>query len=96
MTHQKPPKGFVFIQDYTDENGNVVEGIASRLGISPSTYKKWRMRGQGPNTTKIGKKVAAHEDALTSYFNEMHRSAMRPSQDSRPPEARSVRARAAA
>jgi hypothetical protein len=74
-THQKPPPGLIFMEDYTDENGNVlVPGIATRLGISVSTYKKWRMAGAGPMTTKHGKRVVARVDVVDAYVAEIGRT----------------------
>lgn len=85
--HQKPPTGFVFIEDYRDEDGNViVPGIATRLGISPSTYRKWRMAGKGPDTTVHGKKVMASENAIIAYFDRLERGASQQSHEMRPPE----------
>jgi hypothetical protein len=62
-----PPEGFVWAQDYEDDDGRIVRGIASRLGITYSTYRKWRMRGEGPPTVLIGKKLAARTDWIDRY-----------------------------
>lgn len=84
---QKPPNGFVYIEDYTDETGKViVPGIATRLGISASTYRKWRMAGKGPLTVKPGKKVMASEKAIDAYFERLERDAGQSSHEMRPPE----------
>ncbi|MEU1663658.1 hypothetical protein ABZ547_08580 [Streptomyces sparsogenes] len=89
--HQKPPPGFAFIEDYKDETGNVVvPGIATRLGISPSTYRKWRMAGKGPLTARHGKKVMASEKAIAAYFERLEREAGEPSHEMRPPEAKTL------
>lgn len=88
---QKPPTGFAFIEDYVDEDGNViVPGIATRLCISPSTYRKWRMAGKGPLTVKLGKKVMASERAITAYFERLEREAGQSSHEMRPPEAKTL------
>lgn len=89
--HQKPPTGFAFIEDYLDEDGNViVPGIATRLGISPSTYRKWRMAKKGPLTTLHGKKVMASFTAIAAYFDRLERDAGQPSHETRPPEMKSA------
>ncbi|WP_275558603.1 hypothetical protein [Streptomyces sp. 5-6(2022)] len=89
--HQKPPTGFVFIEDYVDEDGNViVPGIATRLGISPSTYRKWRMAGKGPITVPHGKRVMASEKAINAYFERLEREAGESSHEMRPPEAKTL------
>ncbi|MFJ4637505.1 hypothetical protein ACIP69_18010 [Streptomyces hygroscopicus] len=89
--HQKPPTGFAFIEDYVDEDGNViVPGIATRLGISPSTYRKWRMAGKGPLTVKPGKKVMASEKAIAAYFDRLEREAGEPIHEMRPPEVKTL------
>jgi hypothetical protein len=61
---QKPPPGFVFIEDYVDDDGNVTPGVATRLGISVSTYKKWRLAKKGPQTFRHGKRVMARETVV--------------------------------
>lgn len=64
-----PPAGYVWIEDYRSEDGTVViPGIASRLGVSPSGYKKWRMRDEGPDSFLIGKKVAASIEDIESWL----------------------------
>lgn len=74
-----PPPGIVWIEDYRDPNtGEVVTaGIASRIGISPSTYRKWRMRGEGPRTFNLGKKVAARISAIEEWLNGLDEAAGR-------------------
>lgn len=69
--HQKPPPGFCFAQDSTDDEGNVIPGIATRLGITYSTYRKWRMAGKGPATLRIGKRVAARISAVELYLSHL-------------------------
>lgn len=66
--HQKLPPGFVFIEDYEDEAGNVTPGIATRLGITVSTYRKWRMAGKGPATFRHGKRQVARESVVDAYL----------------------------
>ncbi|MGW7283926.1 hypothetical protein ACWGH4_00245 [Streptomyces sp. NPDC054847] len=101
---QAPPAGIVWIKDYRSRDGSVViPGIATRLGISPSTYRKWRMRDQGPVAFIIGKKVAARIDAIESFLADLHETAVREmaqrAEDAascgRPPEPRATKARAA-
>lgn len=97
LTVQPPPPGIVWIEDYRDDDGNVVTpGIASRLGISHSTYRKWRMRDQGPVTFMIGKKVAARIEDVETYLAGLHQAAVEAAEsaaataahDMRPPETR--------
>ncbi|MFE3657210.1 hypothetical protein [Streptomyces sp. NPDC059165] len=97
LTVQPPPEGTVWIEDYRDDDGNVVTpGIATRLGISNSTYRKWRMRSQGPVTFLIGKKVAARIQDVEAYIASLHQAAVEAAQsasvaaahDMRPPEPR--------
>jgi 3-methyladenine DNA glycosylase Mpg len=94
---QPPPNGFVWAQDYCSEDGSVViPGIATRLGISHSTYRKWRMRDQGPATVIVGKKVAARIEAIEAYLAGLEQAALDAAQaeseaaehDSRPAELR--------
>ncbi|MGW1813321.1 helix-turn-helix transcriptional regulator [Streptomyces sp. NPDC002125] len=49
-------------------------GIASRLGITPGTLRKWRMKGHGPATFKIGGRVVAHEHAVAEYIAMLERA----------------------
>ena len=73
---QPPPNGFVWIEDYRADDGSaVLPGIARRLGISSSTYRKWRMRGEGPPTVVIGKKVAARIESIENYLRGLERLA---------------------
>lgn len=97
---QPPPDGIVWIEDYRSEDGSVlIPGIATRLGISHSTYRKWRMRDQGPVTFPIGKKVAARIDAIEAYLAGLHQAAIEEARaaseqaahDSRPAEIRTTR-----
>ncbi|KIZ16905.1 hypothetical protein [Streptomyces natalensis] len=83
MASKTPPDGFVFIDD--SPNG---PGIASRLGITPGTYRKWRMAGKGPETFFLGKHVCARIESVDAYIRDLELQAQQPSQDSRPPEAR--------
>ena len=92
--HQKPPPGLIFIDDFTGDDGTVTPGIASRLGISSSTYRKWRMAGKGPESFLLGKKVVAREDAVATYLAGLEKAA----QDARSaenPECRAPEPRAA-
>lgn len=75
---QPPPDGIVWIEDYKDPDTDevLITGIATRLGISHSTYRKWRMRKQGPTTFVIGKKVAARIDAIEAYLAGLHQAAI--------------------
>ena len=73
---QPPPPGFVWIEDYRTDDGTVhIPGIASRLGISPSTYRKWRMRDEGPDTVRIGKKIAARVTAIEDWLRSLEQAA---------------------
>jgi transposase-like protein len=76
LTVQAPPPGIVWIEDYRSDDGSVViPGIASRLGISPSTYRKWRMRDEGPDSFLIGKKVAARITAIEAWLHGLEQAA---------------------
>lgn len=97
---QPPPTGFAWIEDYRSEDGSIeIPGIATRLGISPSTYKKWRMRDQGPPAVVIGKKVAARIEAIEQYLTDLEQAAIGEAQraaeqaahDMRPAEHRTPR-----
>ncbi|MEU4502600.1 hypothetical protein PXH67_06520 [Streptomyces sp. P8-A8] len=99
LTVQPPPDGIVWIEDYQAPDGSVVPGIASRLGISPSTYRKWRMRGEGPLAFVIGKKVAARIESIEAYLAGLEEAAVEAAQaaasaaeyDMRPAEPRQFR-----
>jgi phage antirepressor YoqD-like protein len=89
---QAPPPGFVWIEDYRGEDGSVlIPGIASRLGITPSTYRKWRMRDQGPPTVLIGKKVAARVETIENYLRSLEESAVAEAQEAAEIAARDMR-----
>lgn len=83
MTSKTPPDGFVFIDD--SPKG---PGIASRLGITPGTYRKWRMAGKGPETFKLGKHVAARIEAVDAYVASLEQAAQHRPVESRPAEPR--------
>lgn len=83
-----PPPGYLYIEDSLDAGGNVVAGIATRLGISVSTYRKWRLAGKGPDTFRITKKVMARESAVEEWLAEQERAALAPKREMRPPEPR--------
>ena len=89
MTPSPAPPGLVPIEDSLDpRTGETVPGIATRLGIVPSTYRKWRMKGEGPATFKLGKRVVARIEAIDTYIAEQEQAALTPSRDARPPEPR--------
>lgn len=84
---QKPPPGIVFIEDYLSEDGKEqIAGIATRLGLIPSSYRKWRMAGKGPLTFMLGKRVAARIEDVDAWVAEQYRAGVEPSEDERPPE----------
>lgn len=93
---QKPPPGFVFIEDYEGDDGTVIHGIATRVGVTPSTYRKWRMAGKGPKTILLGKPVAARIEWVDQWIAEQERTASTPTDEMRPPEPRLRRQRPAA
>ncbi|TXS14015.1 hypothetical protein EAO70_20750 [Streptomyces sp. adm13(2018)] len=62
-----PPEGFVWAQDYETADGRIILGIASRLGITYHTYRKWRMRGETPPTVRIGKRLAARIEWVDQF-----------------------------
>lgn len=88
--HQKPPPGFCFIEDTTGDDGNTVLGIATRLGITPSTYRKWRMARKGPATIPLGKRIAARITAVEDYLAGLEQAASESAEnyESRPAEPR--------
>lgn len=94
---QKPPPGFVFLDDFTGADGTVTQGVASRIGISVSTYRKWRMAGKGPTTFRHGGRLMAREDDVDAYLAELGQDAGAPDEsaehDARPPEPRVGRQR---
>ncbi|WP_218782790.1 AlpA family transcriptional regulator [Streptomyces sp. BR123] len=79
LARQKPPEGIVYIDDYEAEDGTVSPGIASRVGVTPSTYRKWRMVGKGPQTFPLGKRVAARIAVIDAWIAEQEQRAMAPS-----------------
>lgn len=90
---QKPPPGVVWIYDYKDpETGEVIPGIASRLGISPNTFRKWRMADKGPKSFLLGKPVAAFIEDIDAWIAEQggreYEAAVEARAEGRPPEAR--------
>jgi len=85
-----PPPGLIFVEDSKDESGERILGIASRLGITYSTYRKWRMAGKGPDTFFLGKRIVAREEAVEAYIAEQERAAREPSEEARPPEPRKL------
>lgn len=88
MKTTPPPPGLVYAEDTRDESGARILGIASRLGITYGTYRKWRMAGKGPDTFYLGKRVVARIEAVEAYIAEQERAALEPSTDARPPEPR--------
>ncbi|MFC9247791.1 helix-turn-helix transcriptional regulator [Streptomyces sp. NPDC057136] len=62
-TRTSPPPGLIYIADTPSG-----PGIASRLGILPATFRKWRVAGRGPACFKIGGRVVAREDAVAEYI----------------------------
>jgi len=96
---QPPPAGIVWARDYRSDDGQVfIPGIATRLGISYETYRKWRMRDQGPVTFPLGQRVAARIEDIDAYLAGLHRAAVEEAQavaaeaahDSRPAEIRTT------
>lgn len=66
---QKPPPGIVWIEDYVDpDTAAVTPGIASRVGVTPGTYRKWRMQAKGPRTFMLGKRVAAYVTEIDTWI----------------------------
>lgn len=45
-----------------------LEDVAARLGISPSTLRWWRHRGEGPPSIRLGRHVRYPEDALEAWL----------------------------
>ncbi|HCA85500.1 MAG TPA: hypothetical protein DEQ61_08405 [Streptomyces sp.] len=89
---QKPPPGILFIEDYEDETGTVHPGIASRLGITPGTFRKWRMAGKAPaGCFLLGKRVAAHIEDIDAYIDGLRHAVQAPPAEARPPETRTAR-----
>ncbi|MFV8127480.1 helix-turn-helix transcriptional regulator [Streptomyces syringium] len=81
-----PPPGLLYIED-TKEG----PGIASRLGITPSTYRKWRMKKKGPHTFRLSKRVVARIEAVDAYIAQQEQAAKQPRPEMRPPELRGAR-----
>lgn len=81
-----PPPGLLWI-----EGTEAGPGIASRLGITPSTYRKWRIAGKGPHAFVLGKRVVARVESVDAYIAELECRALLPSADRRPPEPRRPR-----
>lgn len=87
---QKPPEGIVFGADYHGEDGTVIPGIASRLGLTYGTWRKWHHAGKGPATFKLGKRRAARIEAIEEWIAEQERAALEPGYESRAPETRTA------
>lgn len=69
LAQQKPPPGIVWIEDYTDpDTGATTVGIATRVGVTASTYRKWRMQSKGPRTFMLGKRVAAYITEIDAWI----------------------------
>ncbi|MFE3400746.1 helix-turn-helix transcriptional regulator [Streptomyces anulatus] len=68
-TRPSPPPGLIYIGDTASG-----PGIASRLGITPGTVRKWRMKGRGPQTFKVGGRVVAREHAVAEYIAAQERA----------------------
>ncbi|MFJ4434569.1 hypothetical protein [Streptomyces sp. NPDC088923] len=60
---QIPPPGLIYVEDTPDG-----PGIATRLGIRPGTYRRWRMQGTGPHAWKIGKRVVSRPELVDAYL----------------------------
>lgn len=87
---QKPPEGIVFAEDYESDDGTVIPGIASRVGITYGTWRKWRMAGKGPDAFLLGKRVAARIEVIEAWIREQERAALEPNYESRAPETRAA------
>ena len=91
-----PPEGYIWAQDYQDHDGRILPGVATRLGISYPTYRKWRMRGKGPAAILIGNKLAARPEWVADYLRQQDQDALSAARESaessaydmRPPESR--------
>lgn len=46
-----------------------LEDAAQRLGVQPSTLRKWRMNRRGPASFKHAGRVVYRETALADYLN---------------------------
>lgn len=68
MARSSPPTGLIYIRD--TEAG---PGIASRLGVTPETVRRWRSKGRGPATFRIGGRVVAHIHVIEQYAAEGER-----------------------
>lgn len=64
-----PPPGMIWIGDTP-----AGPGIASRLGIRPGTYRKWRMRGIGPRTFQMGRRVVARIQTVEEWIAQQERA----------------------
>jgi hypothetical protein len=91
-TRQTLPPGFLFLDDYTHDDGKVTPGVASRLGITPGTYKKWRLAGKGPEMFQHGKRLMVRVEVVDAWLAGLGQDAGAPDgsaeHDARPPESR--------
>lgn len=62
MARSSPPPGLIYIRDTA-----AGPGIATRLGVTPGTIRKWRCAGRGPDTFRIGGRVVAHIAVVEAY-----------------------------
>lgn len=52
------PKGLLWLEDAAD-----------RLGVKPSTLRKWRMKRTGPESFKFAGRVVYRETAIDAYID---------------------------
>lgn len=71
-----PPEGYVWAQDHRAADGRIVPGIASRLGITYHTYRKWRMRGETPPAVLIGKRLASRIEWIDQFNAKREKKAL--------------------
>lgn len=62
MARSSPPPGLIYIGDTP-----AGPGIATLLGVTPTTIRKWRCQGRGPRTWRIGGRVVADIAAVKRY-----------------------------
>lgn len=70
-TRPSPPDGLIYIADTASG-----PGIASRLGITPGTFRKWRVEGRGPASFKLAGRVVARVDVVAEYVAEQERQSL--------------------
>ncbi|MFF6836003.1 hypothetical protein ACFY84_29860 [Streptomyces sp. NPDC012438] len=72
MARTSPPPGLIYVRDTP-----AGPGIASRLGVTPGTVRKWRCADRGPRTYRLGGLIVAHITDIEQYATRRKRRSPR-------------------